>query len=48
MCFRGKKKNRERGELIERDGQKEKKMGGKLRKKSYDTCKREKEDKRIR
>jgi hypothetical protein len=39
MCFRGKKKkkNRERGELIERDGEKEKKMGKKLRKKSYES-----------
>jgi hypothetical protein len=44
VCFRGKKKKKKkRGELIERDGEKEKKMGEILRKKSYDTCKRKKE-----
>ena len=34
---RGEKKNRERGKLIERDSEKEKKKGGKLRKKSYES-----------
>ena len=50
MCFRGggRKKRRRRGELIERDGEKEKKMGKIWGKKESDTCKREKEDKKIR
>ena len=44
----GKVKQWKRGESIKRDSEKEKKMGENWGKRESDTCKRKKEDKRIR